>query len=534
MNSCHAVYHSDYTASIMTGAVIVLLYAAFLLVGWLAARKARSGGLADLIVAGRAMPLWIATLTMTATWVDGGYLLGTTEGVVRSSLASGIQGGVCFGLSLILGGLLFAKQMRRLKFTTLIDPFEARFGKHWAIVLFLPAVLGEIFWSAELLVAIGSTFGVVLGMKLATAIVISAAVVTLYTMAGGMWSVAYTDALQLGLVALGLGIAIPYALGASGGFEQSWAGYLAARPDRGGFFPPLQAHGSFWTPQAISGWWDTSVMLMLGGIPWNCYFQRVLSCRSPEKARWHSIIAGLLTIAFTVPPVLLGLAAFGYEWPADLEAQLVESPAKALPLLLRYATPALVGILGLGAIIGAVTSSFSSSILSAASMFSWNCCKRLVFPKLSPRRTVAVLRGSIVFLGAGATVMALKVQSVQALWFFTSDLIFVLLFPQLLFALFDRKVNLAGSITAFCVSLALRLGGGEPLFNVPPLIPYPELLGSILPGDPASWYDSTTGGMLFPFKIMAAAAGLILLPTVSRLTARWSSPRPLRNVAESE
>ncbi len=517
----------------MTGAVIVGLYAIFLLVGWLAARRVRSGGFSDLILAGRSLPLWIATLTMTATWVDGGYLLGTTEGTYRSSLASGVQGGLCFGISLILGGLLFAGRMRRLRFTTLIDPFEARFGKRWAVVLFLPAMFGEIFWSAVLLVAIGSTFSVVLGMKLTTAIVLSAAVVILYTMAGGMWSVAYTDALQLGLVALGLGIALPFALGAAGGLEQSWAGYLAARPDRGGLLPPLAAHGSFWTSQTIFNWWDTSVMLMLGGIPWNCYFQRVLSCRTPAKARWHSISAGLLTIAFTVPPLLLGLAAFGYEWPADLKAQLLETPALALPLLLRYATPALVGILGLGAIIGAVTSSFSSSILSAASMFSWNCCKRLIRPSLSPEQLVRVLRGSIVLLGAAAAVMALKIQSVQELWFFTSDLIFVLLFPQLLYALFDPKVNIPGSIAAFCVSLVLRLGGGEPLLGLPPLIPYPELLSSILPGEPTEWYDAATGTMLFPFKTMAAAAGLVLLPLVSRLTTRWVSPRPLRNVAET-
>jgi len=37
------------------------------------------------------------------------------------------------------------------------------------------------------------------------------------------------------------------------------------------------------------------------------------------------------------------------------------------------------------------------------------------------------------------------VQSVQALWFFTSDLVFVLLFPQLIFALFDPKANRTGS-----------------------------------------------------------------------------------------
>ena len=75
-----------------------------------------------------------------------------------------------------------------------------------------------------------------------------------------------------------------------------------------------------------------------------------------------------------------------------------------------------------------------------------------------------------------ATVLALKVQSVQALWFFTSDLVFVLLFPQLLFALFDRKANRTGSIVAFVVSLVLRVGGGEPLLGLPALIPYPETL----------------------------------------------------------
>lgn len=108
------------------------IYAAFLLIGWLAARRHADRSAADLIVAGRAMPLWLATLTMTATWVDGGYLLGTAEGVYQSSLATGLQGGVLFGISLILGGVFFARTMRRHGFTTLIDPFEARFGARWA------------------------------------------------------------------------------------------------------------------------------------------------------------------------------------------------------------------------------------------------------------------------------------------------------------------------------------------------------------------------------------------------------------------
>src|SRR4249920_87659 len=86
-------------------AAVGVMYAIFLVVGACAARKVKGGPVAGLILAGRDLPLWVATLTMTATWVDGGYLLGTAEGVFHSSLASGLQGGVCFGLSLIIGGL---------------------------------------------------------------------------------------------------------------------------------------------------------------------------------------------------------------------------------------------------------------------------------------------------------------------------------------------------------------------------------------------------------------------------------------------
>ena len=506
------------------------MYAVFLTLGWFAARKVRGGSAADFIVAGRTMPLWLATLTMTATWVDGGYLLGTAEGVYKSSLSLGLQGGLCFGVSLILGGLFFARRMRALEFTTLVDPFEARFGRRWAAVLSLPAMAAEVFWSAELLVALGSTFGVILGVDLTTAIIVSAIVVTVYTMVGGIWSVAYTDVLQLGLVVVGLAVALPYALGAVGGFDAAWTHYANARPDRGGLLPPSSANATFWTRESIVGWWDVSLMLIFGGIPWNCYFQRVLSCQTPARAQWHSILSGLLTIALTAPPLVLGVAAFSYAWTPGLAAQLQGQPADTLPLLLKHATPPLVALLGMGAIIGAVTSSFSSSILSAGSMFSWNTCKRLLWPALSTRGMKRTIRLSIAVLGGAAAVMALKVQSVQALWFFTSDLVFVLLFPQLVCALFDRKANLAGSVTAFAVSLALRLGGGEPLFDLAPLVHYPEIAAMVLPIDPARWYDAT-GALLFPYKTIAAATGMVLLPVVSRLTARWNAPRALRNAA---
>ncbi len=482
---------------------IGLIYASFIAIGWLAARRA-GGGTDDFMVAGRAMPLWLATFTMTATWVDGGYLLGTAEGVYRSSLATGLQGGVCFGISLIIGGLFFARRMRALEYRTLIDPFEARFGARWAVVLALPAVLAEMFWSAELLVALGSTFGVVLDLNLTTGIVMSAAVVTLYTMAGGMWAVAYTDAFQLVLVLAGLGAALPFALSAVGGVGAAWDAYQAARPESAILLPPLEATAT-WTRGAIVSWWDASVMLMLGGVPWNCYFQRVLSCRTPRAARTHSLLSGAMTIALTVPPLLMGLVAFAHPWPPEIADRLAAQPADALPLIFKYLVPPVIGLLGLAAIVGAVTSSFSSSILSAGSMVAWNVWRRLLKPDLSAGGLSLVMRAAIATLGVGAVWMALEVRSVQALWFFTSDLVFVLLFPQLVAALYDRRANVVGSMAAFGVSLILRVGGGEPLFGIPAVIAYPDWL---------------------PFKTAAAAAGIILLPLVSRLTAGLAPPRP--------
>ena len=289
---------------------LAAMFAIFLTIGVFAGRKIHRAP-AELLLAGRTMPLWIAVLTTTATWVDGGYLLGTVE-KTQAGLAAGLQGGVCFGISLILAGLFFAGRMRRYEFTTLLDPFESRFGRTWAAVLFLPAMAGEVFWSAELLVAIGATCGVILHVDLKTAIIASAVVVTAYTVIGGMWSVAYTDVFQIALVPIGMLAALPFALGETGGLTTTWNHYVQELGSLAAPLPPFSTVDPDWPLAERAVWWDLSIMLILGGIPWNCYFQRVLSCRNESDARWHSVLAGVLTIVLTVPPVLLGIAAFAF------------------------------------------------------------------------------------------------------------------------------------------------------------------------------------------------------------------------------
>ena len=75
--------------------------------------------------------------------------------------------------------------MRRAGYRTLLDPFENRYGKQVTVMLYIPALLGEVFWSAAILVALGTTFETILGFNPVASILVSAAVVMGYTLIGG-------------------------------------------------------------------------------------------------------------------------------------------------------------------------------------------------------------------------------------------------------------------------------------------------------------------------------------------------------------
>ena len=198
----------------------------------------------------------------------------------------------------------------------------------------------------------------------------------------------------------------------------------------------------------------------------------------------------------------------------------------ALPLLLNEATPAVVAVIGLTSIVGAVTSSFSASILSAASMVSWNVFRGMLSPDASSRH--AATRAA---LGADLSRRDHPAGAPRRERAATLVLHQRLDLRPSLSAVALRAVrsthNRTGSIAAFVVSLALRLGGGEPILGMPALIPYVEIFSRWLPGGPAIWLDSPERATLFPVRTLAAVVGLILLPLVSRLTARWDPPRPL-------
>ncbi|MEM1067376.1 MAG: sodium:solute symporter family protein [Planctomycetota bacterium] len=478
---------------------IGIFYVLILAVGVWAGRKGDDDTSSGLMLANRGLPLWIGVFTMIATWVGGGYINGTAEAVFNPE--RGLVWAMApwgYALSMVVGGLFFARRMRRMNFTTLLDPFQIRYGKRVASALFLPALVGEVFWSAAILVALGTTFGTVMEFDVPISILISATIAVGYTMVGGLRSVAYTDIVQLLCLVLGLCLAIPFATKAVGGVEFVTTTYWSQMP-------------SF--PQGTSVWlWvDTALLLILGGLPWQVYFQRVLASKDEKTAVRLSLVGALGCLLMAVPAVVIGAVGAVADWSVT-EVSPSDQPTMILPYVLRYLTPPIVATIGLGAVAAAVMSSVDSSILSASSMFAWNVYRPLFRPSASDRELRIVIRAAILFIGAAATTLALSVQSVYVLWYLCADLVYVILFPQLVSVLFWKQANRTGAIAGALVGLVLRLGGGEPLLGLPAFIPYP-------------WQGPA--GSDFPFRTLAMVSGLITIWFVSKATEKIDPPRSL-------
>ena len=86
----------------------------------------------------------------------------------------------------------------------MLDPFQEKYGLRMGGLLYIPALMGEIFWSAAILSALGATISVVIDLDRIPSVIASACIAIFYTLIGGLYSVAYTDVIQLICIFLGL------------------------------------------------------------------------------------------------------------------------------------------------------------------------------------------------------------------------------------------------------------------------------------------------------------------------------------------
>ncbi|XP_048387979.1 high-affinity choline transporter 1 [Stegostoma tigrinum] len=477
---------------------IVLFYLLILCVGVWAAWKSKNSNTGQdrseaIMIGGRDIGLLVGSFTTTATWVGGGYINGTAEAVyVPGYGLAWAQAPFGYALSLVVGGLFFAKPMRSRGYVTMLDPFQQIYGKRMGGLLFIPALMGEIFWSAAVLSALGATLSVIVDININLSVVISAVIAVFYTLVGGLYSVAYTDVVQLFCIFLGLWISIPFALlnpavkdisitASHEVYQEPWLGRVET-PD-------------------IPTWIDNFLLLMLGGIPWQVYFQRVLSASSATYAQVLSFLAAFGCVVMAVPSALIGAIGASTDWNKTSyglpDPKNNNETDMILPIVLQHLCPAYISFFGLGAVSAAVMSSADSSILSASSMFARNIYHLAFRQQATDKEILWVMRITVFLFGGAATSMALLAQSIYGLWYLSSDLVYVIIFPQLISVLFIKGTNTYGSIAGYIIGFLFRISGGEPYLHLHPFVCYP-----------GCYLEHSFGGepiyvQRFPFKTMS-------------------------------
>ncbi|XP_017880185.1 high-affinity choline transporter 1-like [Ceratina calcarata] len=467
---------------------VILFYIAVLVVGiWAGATKKKKArdGQESIILANRNLGPVLGIFTLVATWVGGAYVNGTAEVMFTRGLAW-CQVPFGYSLSLLFGAVLFVRPMRKAEYMTMLDPFQERYGSGVGGLLFLPALCGDLFWCAGILKALGSSLAVVAGVDPDVSMIASALLAAVYTVFGGLYSVACTDALQLACIAIGLGVAAPFSVfHPAVSFEKNLA--------------PQEWLGEI-KNEDLGEWVDNMLVLIFGGIPWQGYFQRILSMRTTKMTTAISIGSMFCCMILALPSMLIGVVARATDWSSieGFNRSLIAYDGNAaLPIVLRYLTPEWVAFVGLGAISAAVMSSADSSILASSSMFSRNVYRLTLRPKASERELKWILQISIIIFTTLATGIALTVDSVYYLSILCSDLVYVVLFPLLLTVVhWPSLVDTYGCIAGYVVAIVLRLCGGEKGLGMPALIEYP-------------FFDAETQSQKFPFRTGTMIATLL-------------------------
>ncbi|XP_056891664.1 high-affinity choline transporter 1-like [Takifugu flavidus] len=455
---------------------VVVFYILILGTGIWAARKSRKaerkshGNQAEVVLLGdRSISLLVGIFTMTATWVGGGFILGVAEAVYTPKL--GLLWALMplqYSMAFIFGGLFFAKPMRERMYVTMMDPFQIKYGNLLSGALVLPSIMMDVLWVAATLLGLGATVSVILDLPFAYCVWISSAVAIVYTLLGGLYSVAYTDVIQLALTFFSLWLCVPFLLTSpfsvsiletafNGTFQEPWVGTLEL--------------------DDVWKWMDDFLMLGLGSVSFQCFHQRTLSASSSRTAQLTCFAAAFVVVILGIPPVLVGAVAASTDWNQTLYGS--PSPAARgqntfiLPLTLQYVTPWFLSIVGIGAISAAVMSSADSALLSATSVFSSNIYKNILRKQASDWEMQWVIRVSVVVVGVLGTSITFYTNSTLLLWILGADISYTLIFPHLVAVLFFQVTNGYGAFVGYVIGLILRILLGENTIGLPVVLQLP-------------------------------------------------------------
>lgn len=367
----------------LIGFIVVYLLAS-IAVGLYAARNVHNT--ADYAVAGRSLPLAIVIATTFATWFGSETVLGVSARFVSGNLGAVVEDPFGASMCLILVGLFFAYKLYQRNLITLGDYYRQRFGRTIEVVCSVMIIFSYLGWVAAQVTALGLVFHLLAPelIPVAGGMVIGTVVVLVYTLYGGMWSVALTDFIQMIVIAIGLLAIAWFAADLAGG-----AGKVidyAATNGKFQFFP--EGGSKEWI-----FFFAAAITMMLGSIPQQDVFQRVMSSKNASVAVRGPVIGGTLYFLFALIPMFIVTAAvmvMGTEGAALLK----DDPQKVLPTLVMTKMPTILQVAFFGALLSAIMSTASATLLAPSTTFVENILRNIK-PGMSDQATLKAMRISV-------------------------------------------------------------------------------------------------------------------------------------------
>lgn len=418
--------------------LFLLIYILLLLLVSLFFSK-KIGSFEDFFLASRNLPFLLVYSSLVASWLGATSILVSTDEAYNQGLSSFWVMGIPAILTVLLFGLFLARPIHRLPILSLPDLVELRYGgcvRHLASLLIIWYM---ILLASSQMVAVGNFLKSLLGTSYLNGLILGTAVVLLYSILGGFFSVAVTDGFQFFLLATGILSLFFFLSGASNLKEISTLATQAGKPYYFNFF--------FNFKENILIVLSFTLAWTISPVAW----QRIQAARTEKVAKKALFLSSGTFLIFYGILVFIGI----FSLPLFL------SPGFKGPLLSEIISSKsgifLSGFLFV-AIVAAIMSTMDSAINTGALSLVRDVYQQ-IFSSSPQRRIVLISRLSTLFMGIVAFLVATRFQSILKTLGLASEIMAEGLFiPGMAMLFLKKKMPLAGF-------LSLILGGGFSLLS---------------------------------------------------------------------
>ena len=392
---------------------------------------------ADFAAAGHSLPLPIVTATVFATWFGSETVLGIPATFMKEGLGGIVADPFGSSMCLILVGVFFARHLYNRRMLTIGDFFREKYGRTVEVLITLCIVVSYLGWVAAQIKALGLVFNVVSDGSISqtTGMIIGASSVLIYTLFGGMWSVAITDFIQMIIIVIGM-----LYIGGEMTAQTGGIGVVIQHAADAGKF-------NFWPDAnlaAILGFIAALFTMMLGSIPQQDVFQRITSSKNVNVAVQAAILGGVLYFVFAFVPLYLAYSATLIS-PGLIEQYLETDAQMILPKLVMGYAPMFAQIMFFGALLSAIKSCASATLLAPSVSFSENIVRGM-FKHISDQDLLRVMRITVLCFTVIVTAFAINSElSIFKMVESAYKITLVAAFVPLAFGVYWSKANpLAG------------------------------------------------------------------------------------------